>query len=178
MDASLQAGGSVLTRDGTWIEDHWQLLEDDAPVPAGAGTGVVLVSTPRLVAHPELLQQGIAGAWVAPETDVSALRPLLPSLRAIAVRFPVYRDGRGYSSATILRAHFGFRGELRAVGDILVDQLFYLQRVGFDSFGLRPDQGKAACQAALRSFSDSYQASATQPLPLFRRRGGVRGIAA
>ena len=93
-----------------------------------------------------------------------------PRLELIAVNFARFSDGRGYSLARLLRGRYGYRGELRAVGDVLLDQLFYLMRVGFDAYALRDDQDPLAAGAALRTFSASYQAGADQPLPLFRQR--------
>lgn len=101
--------------------------------------------------------------------DPDALAPWLDRLTLIAVEFPRFTDGRGYSIGRLLRARLGFRGELRAVGDIMRDQIYYLMRVGFDAFELRADQDGEAAHAALRDFSVSYQASSDQALPHFRR---------
>jgi hypothetical protein len=88
------------------------------------------------------------------------------------VNFPVFTDGRGYSIGRLLRERYGYTGELRAVGDIMQDQLFYLSRVGFDAFLLRADQSVEGAITALDSFSEAYQASVERPDPLFRRRLG------
>jgi len=95
---------------------------------------------------------------------------IVPRASVIAIEFPRFTDGRGYSIARVLRGRLGYLGELRAVGDIMRDQLFYLMRVGFDAFELRDDQDANAAIAALRDFSVRYQASSDQPLPHFRRR--------
>ena len=88
----------------------------------------------------------------------------------IAIEFPKFSNGRGYSMARLLRARYGFRGELRAVGDVLRDQLFYMARVGFDAFELRADQNVSEALRAFSDFTQCYQASTDQPAPLFRRR--------
>ncbi len=88
----------------------------------------------------------------------------------IAIEFPKFTNGRGYSMARLLRARHGYRGELRAVGDVLRDQLFYMARVGFDAFELRADQNVADALRAFADFTEFYQASTDQPAPLFRRR--------
>lgn len=89
----------------------------------------------------------------------------------IAVDFPKFVDGRGYSTASLLRQRYGYQGELRAVGDVLHDQLFFMRRVGFDSYALKDGKDVTyALQAAFASFSDAYQASTSQPQPYFRRR--------
>lgn len=88
----------------------------------------------------------------------------------VEVNFPSFTDGRGYSTARLLRERFGYRGELRAVGDVQRDQLFNLARCGFDAFMLRKDEDAAGALAALEDFSEAYQSSVERPLPLFRRR--------
>ncbi len=85
----------------------------------------------------------------------------------IAIFFEKFNDGRGYSLARLLR-EAGFKGELRAVGDVLVDQLFYLKRCGFDAFELRADQRQADALTALDSFSVTYQTAADQRQPIYQ----------
>lgn len=88
----------------------------------------------------------------------------------IAVNFRKFVDGRGYSVASLLRQRHAYAGELRAVGDILHDQLFYLKRVGFDAYALKDGKNAAyAIENAFSTFSDVYQASTDQPEPIFRR---------
>jgi uncharacterized protein (DUF934 family) len=86
------------------------------------------------------------------------------------VKFPSFTDGRGYSVGRLLRERYGWTGELRAVGDIQRDQLFYLARCGFNAFALREGEDVDAALTAFADFSERYQASVDQPLPLFRRR--------
>jgi uncharacterized protein (DUF934 family) len=86
------------------------------------------------------------------------------------VNFPKFTDGRGYSTGRLLRERYGYRGELRAIGDIFRDQLLYLSRCGFDAFVLRPGEDPQAALAAFGDFSEAYQAAVDRPLPLFRRR--------
>ena len=105
-----------------------------------------------------------------PGDDPAAFAERLAGAGRVEVNFPKFTDGRGYSIARLLRERHGFRGELRAVGDIHRDQLFYLSRVGFDAFLLREGEDADEALAALRDFSEAYQASVERPLPLFRRR--------
>ncbi len=93
----------------------------------------------------------------------------LDAVPLIAIDFPVFNDGRGYSTAAVLRSRYQYRGDLRAIGDVLIDQLFFLRRVGFTSFLLRADQDHLKAVAKLRTFSDAYQGAADDPLPAFRR---------
>ena len=110
------------------------------------------------------------GALIREEDDLTAVAAHLQDLRIAAVSFPRFTQGRGYSIARLLRGRYGYVGELRAVGDILRDQMFYLGRVGFDAFELRADQDPDQALRALRDFSEVYQASSDRPMPLFRRR--------
>jgi uncharacterized protein (DUF934 family) len=105
-----------------------------------------------------------------PHEDPAAVADRLGRTLRVEVNFPKFTDGRGYSIARLLRERYGYRGELRAVGDVQRDQLFYLARVGFDAFLLREGEDADAALAALEDFSEAYQASVERPLPLFRRR--------
>jgi uncharacterized protein (DUF934 family) len=89
----------------------------------------------------------------------------------IAVNFPKFVDGRGYSTAALLRQRYHYQGEIRAVGDVLHDQLFYMQRVGFDSYALKDGKDVVyALQKGFTTFGETYQAATDQPQPYFRRR--------
>ena len=110
------------------------------------------------------------GVWLAPTDDPALLEHDLALLDLIAVHFPKFVDGRGYSTATLLRQRFGYRGELRAFGDVGRDQLFYLARVGFGSFLISGGRDAAAALKSLDDFPESYQTAVDQAIPLFRRR--------
>ena len=103
--------------------------------------------------------------------DARALIPHLARLRLIEVAFPKYRDGRGYSSARILR-EAGFTGELRAAGDVLLDQMVFLRRSGFDSFAPAQALDPTAVEVALRRFPFVYQKAADDRQPVWVRRNG------
>ena len=107
-----------------------------------------------------------------PTDDPRAIADKLPGLKLVAVNFPKYADGRGYSIGRLLRERYGYRGELRAIGVVARDHLQLLAQCGFDSFQLREGEDAQAALAGLDDFSESYQASAAQPVPLFRRRHG------
>ena len=91
----------------------------------------------------------------------------------IALEFPKFRDGRAYSYARLLRERYGFKGELRAIGDVLHDHLFFMAQCGFDAFALREDQDAQEALSVFGTFSDGYQTSVLRPVPLFRRRFGA-----
>jgi uncharacterized protein (DUF934 family) len=156
---------TILRADGTWTTDAARLVRDAAAeIVAG---DVVPLSTYLSLAPPRRAEVGV---WLAPDSEPGQLAEFTRDLKLIAVDFPAFKDGRGFSTATLLRTRHGFRGELRAIGDVLIDQLFYLRRVGFTSFALRVDQDPETAVAALRTFTDVYQSSVDQPLPYFRRR--------
>lgn len=123
-------------------------------------------------AGPAAAATGASGAVLRlePGDDPAAVAHRLGAVARVEVNFPSFTDGRGYSIARLLRERHGYRGELRAVGDVQRDQLFYLARCGFDAFLLRDGEDAQAALGALRDFSEAYQASVERPLPLFRRR--------
>jgi uncharacterized protein (DUF934 family) len=94
----------------------------------------------------------------------------LEGVTRVEVNFPKFGDGRGFSIARLLRERHGYRGELRAVGHITRDLLFFLERCGFDAFELRDGEDPHEALASFEDFSESYQASIATPVPLFRRR--------
>ncbi len=104
-----------------------------------------------------------------PADNALALAPQLSSITHIAIVFPVFTDGRGYSQAAQLRKQLGYKGKLRAVGDVLVDQVNYMARVGFDEIELREDQSLDAARKALTQFSAHYQAAQDGSVPVWQR---------
>lgn len=111
------------------------------------------------------------GLLLQPDDRVEDVASDLEYFIVIAVNFPKFVDGRGYSTASLLRQRYHYQGELRAVGDVLHDQLFFMKRVGFDSFALKDGKNADyALTAAFTVFGDAYQGATTQPQPAFRRR--------
>ena len=154
----------VLTHDGAWIADDWSVVRDAAE-SVNEGDAALLplaayLQEPQSIAH---------GVSLLPADDPAALVPYLEVVPLIAIHFPVFNDGRGYSIAAALRSRYKYRGDLRATGDVLIDQLFFMRRVGFTSFLLRADQDHVKAAAKMRTFSDAYQGAADNPLPAFRR---------
>lgn len=90
-------------------------------------------------------------------------------LPVIAIHFPRFADGRGFSIASLLRTRYGYTGEIRAIGDVLRDQLYYMKRCGFDAYLMRPDRSTEEALASLRDFSEPYQGAVDNPLPVWRR---------
>ncbi len=149
------------------VEDAWTFFEDGA---AWNGEPSALIPLATALAQAERVRTAApAGVWLSPTDEPAQAVPLLGSIELIAVQFPKFGDGRGYSTAALLRSRYGWRGELRAIGDVLRDQLFFMKRVGFDSFALRADRNIEEAVASLSDFTDSYQGSVEPALPAFRR---------
>ncbi len=122
-------------------------------------------------------RHGALGVWLKPADDPADIVADLDKFAVIAVHFPKFTDGRGYSTAALLRTRYGYRGELRAFGDVGRDQLFYLARCGFDAFKLAPERDPDAALASFNDFTIRYQGSVDDPAPLFRKRAVAEGIA-
>jgi len=114
-------------------------------------------------------QSNAAAVRIEPGEDARELLPHLGRLKLIEVNFPAYTDGRGYSAARILR-EAGYEGELRAVGDVLIDQLLNMQRCGFDSFAPDHPLNEADAKAALARWPEVYQATADGRSPIWTKR--------
>lgn len=137
------------------IDDEWILVGDEESLPAGA----VIVSLERFHQNRDQLLErtaGNLGVLINGDHDLDPWLPDLKHLALIALEFPTFADGRGYSMARILRERHGFSGELRAVGDVLRDQLQYMSRCGIDTFCLREDQDGEAVRG-LTDLSVFYQ---------------------
>lgn len=145
--------------------DRWQpWAADAAPAPHRLATLEQWQSLRG--AWPAALPVGVA---VPNDADVEALAADVPRLALVVLQFPKWTDGRAYSQARLLRSRLGYRGELRARGEVLVDMLPLLARTGFDAAELRADQNPAHARRALDFFAGHYQGDTAQPLPLFLR---------
>jgi uncharacterized protein (DUF934 family) len=154
--------------------DNWLLLERsaDGAFPAVPATGDVIVPLALWTESRDALSghEGRLGVWLAGNDDPADIAQDLSHFALIAVRFASFTDGRGYSIGRLLRERYGWRGELRAIGDVQRDQLFYLLRCGFDAFALRDADDMENALAAFNDFSEAYQTAVDRPVPLFRRR--------
>ena len=148
-------------------DDGFRSIADDQPLPE---RGDVLISLARLQSEGvPSARQGKLGVRLEPEDDIGQLVPHLAKVDLVAIDFPKFADGRGYSKARLLRERYGFKGELRAVGEVLADQLFYMRRCGFDAYELVDGKDVAAALRGLKDFSVTYQAATDEPRPLYRR---------
>lgn len=149
-------------------DDNWEVLRatDELAHDNFAGKIVPLPFFRDMPAG----EHDVSAVWISPEDDFESLVGKLLQLKIIAVDFPSFRDGRGYSIATLLRTRYKWRGELRAIGDVLRDQLNYMRRCGFDAFAVRADKDIGDAVKSFTHYSIRYQGSVDEPLPLFRRR--------
>lgn len=162
-----------LIKDGAIVEDDYILVQPgESGLALPGGNVLVALATWQQYKAELVSHAGRKGVQLEPADDAEALADDLASLDLVAINFPAFADGRGYSQAYLLRRRLGFSGELRAVGDVLRDTLFYQQRCGFNSFAVRADKDIEKALPGLRDFSEAYQASADQPRALFRRRLG------
>jgi uncharacterized protein (DUF934 family) len=157
-----------LIKSGAVTQDRWTLLRE--PATAWPSSPVIVPLATWLASRAELAARADVGVWLAPTDDPALLAGDVGTLSVVAIDFPRFADGRGYSIARLLRDRYNYKGELRAVGDIARDQLYYLHQVGFDAFVLRDGKDAQDAVASLRDFTDGYQATARRT-PWFRRSG-------
>jgi uncharacterized protein (DUF934 family) len=162
----------AIIRNREIVDDSWTHAADGEPLPAGD----VTVSLSRWLSERDALKaraasgSGRVGVRLAPSEEPDALAPDLGELPLVAIEFPKFTDGRGYSTARLLRERLGYAAELRAIGYVLRDQLFYMLRCGIDSFELKPGKDLQQALGAFEELSVTYQGAADDPRPLYRRR--------
>jgi uncharacterized protein (DUF934 family) len=160
-----------LIKHGAEIANDWAFVPDGAVLPEA---GKVSVSLARFLALKQGQENGPLpdGVRLGPADDPAVLEPYLAELKLIEIDFPRYTDGRGYSQAQLLRRRFGYAGELRAVGHVLRDQVFYMHRSGFDAYETRRATVSEVTEA-LAELTVAYQPAASGPGAAFRARHGA-----
>ena len=161
-----------LIKNGAVVNDSWHVLDKDATLDGLPNSDSIIVPLALWLGHSHALKarDGGLGVWLDSDEEVESIAGDLDQFQVIALNFPVFSDGRNYSNARLLRDRYQYQGEVRAIGDVLRDQLFFMQRCGFDAFALRADRNAEEALESLKDFSNCYQAATDQPLPLFRRR--------
>jgi len=164
----------ALIKDGAVIDDIYARVGDDDSLPA---SGAVLVTLNRwqndrdaLLARPDPV-----GVRLRSDESAELIAADLDRLALVALEFPVFRDGRAYSYARILRERFGFDGEVRAVGEVLMEQLHFMLRTGFDAFELDSDDALSQYETAMQDFSVWYQPAADGRATAVQLRHSNRG---
>lgn len=162
-----------LIKDNAIVDDSWTVLEvTDTPDSVDTNGAQIIVPLNVWQSQKEQLstRKAEVGVWLDSHELADQLGDDAQGLAVIAVNFPGFMDGRGFTAARLLRERYNFQGELRAIGGIIRDQLFYLQRCGFNSFAMNESVDLEAAMASFSDFSESYQAACDEKLPLFRRR--------
>jgi uncharacterized protein (DUF934 family) len=163
-----------LIKDGVIQDNTWTLV---AKTESGAAAvevpaGQVLIPVAVWLAQKDQLQNRTdVGVWFDSDEGAELIGDDVNRFAVIGVNFPLFMDGRSFSTARLLRERYGFKGELRAVGNFIRDQLCYLRRCGVNAFAFaNPEANLEDAVKSLEDFQEYYQASVDQPLPLFRRR--------
>ncbi len=148
-----------IIKDQKIVENTWTYIPDDTKLPAEISD--ITVSLSRWNEEYDKLEkyQGKVGIRINPDDSIESLPPSVMKAALIEVNFPVFTDGRSFSLAQLLRTRLKFKGEIRAVGQFMPDQIFYLSRVGVNSFALENQESLADAISMFDDFSDSYQAS-------------------
>jgi uncharacterized protein (DUF934 family) len=158
-----------LVKDGQVVADRYLRILDDAPIPAD---GAVLVPAERFLADAqELTARNAETGVIWPNNrDIDELAPYLDKLSVVALVFPTFKDGRAYSQARILREQYGYRGEMRATGQVLRDQFVFMLRAGFDALEVKKDADANAFADVIKRYSVFYQPTGDGRPTAFRRR--------
>jgi uncharacterized protein (DUF934 family) len=167
---------SQLIRQRVVADDCWTLVREAASLAElPDGEPVIVPLGLWIERRAALIARGEVGVWLAPDDDPAALAADLARLPLVAVDFPHFTDGRGYSTARLLRDRYDYRGELRAIGDVQRDQLYYLSQCGFDAFAIREGKDAEDALRGLADFCDGYQLTHRRT-PWFRRRVDASGL--
>jgi uncharacterized protein (DUF934 family) len=160
----------ALIKDGEVAQDTWRTLSDDESV---IGNGPIIISFERWRDARDALKRhnGPLGIRMKSDQPPALIADDIERFDLIALEFPTLQDGRAFSYARLLRERHGFKGELRAVGDVYKDQLYFMQRCGFSSFELPAGRDPEDAKAALKSFSVVYAPAADGATPAYLQRG-------
>jgi uncharacterized protein (DUF934 family) len=152
--------------------DNWQYLGDGQADISSLPEGDIVVPLAFWQANKQALsgRSGRLGVHIDSHEEPEQVAVDLSNFSVIAVNFPSFMDGRGYSTARILRDRYHYQGDIRAVGDVLPDQLFYMRRCGFSSFVIKEDKDINDAVKYLNTIRHTYQAASDNPNPLFRQR--------
>ena len=161
-------------KNGEVSRDPFVYVEGDEPVPSDVP--VIVSADWLLTATAEQIQNRSAPLGVAWPNDrpEEELAPYLAQLALVALEFPIFRDGRAYTQARLLRERYGFKGEIRATGDVLRDQFLFMVRSGFNAFEVKKAADADAFAEALGEFTLFHQPPADGQPPAFRSRFAAR----
>lgn len=152
-----------IIKDKTIVEDTWVHYSGEGVAPDGK------IIVPLSVWREGNFEGCEVGVLLQPGESPSEIREDLDKIALVAINFPTFNDGRGYSYAKILRDRFGYTKEIRAIGDVMRDQLFYMQRSGFSAYEIKEGRDINDALKAFNDFTVTYQVSADETDPLYRR---------
>ena len=159
-----------IIKDLSLVEnDEWTIIHEESIQPSEIADKSILPFNLWLTHH-EALSSKSVGVWLSGSTDPKLLTPQLFQLPLIALHLDVFTDGRAYSLATKLREEFKFTGEIRAFGDVLLDQLFYMQRCGINSYQLKNDNQYDEALSYFTTFNSVYQTSSNNKSSILLQR--------
>ena len=152
------------------VEDHWQHISAETTIDQ-LPSGDIIVPSPLWLEQKDALLQrdGRLGISINGDTELTQITPELDQFALIAIHFSPFRDGRGYSIARTLRRDCNYTGELRAIGNVLRDQIAFMARVGFDSFEIDSKQDINDALNAFKEITVKYQPSFDEAKPLYQR---------
>jgi uncharacterized protein (DUF934 family) len=177
---------TLIIKNRAVVEDSFTVVRaaEDGTLPAvdALPAGKIIVPFALWKEHKPAIVASRAkediGVWLAPDDEPADIVADFAQISVIAVDFPVFRDGRGFSIGRLLRERYQWTGELRAIGDVLRDQVRLMLRCGFDAFAVRADKDIADAMKAFDDFTVQYQGAFDDPSPLFRRRAATAASAA
>lgn len=150
------------------LENTWQIVIDqESELPQG---NILVEANYWLDNQAELSGRTDISIYLNGDADLEALKDQLDNFKVIAVNFPAFADGRGYSLARLLKERYKYQGEIRAIGDVLIDQLYFMKRCGFDTYLLKDGLEAEKALQYFSTFSDPYQLAYDVQTPLFRRK--------
>ncbi|WP_283786513.1 DUF934 domain-containing protein [Bermanella sp. WJH001] len=157
-----------LINQNSTLENNWQIVVDQASeLPQG---NILVEASYWLENQSELSKRPNVGIYLNGDADLESLKDVLDSFEVIALNFPAFADGRGYSLARLLKERYHYKGEVRAIGDVLIDQLYFMKRCGFDTYLLKDGLEAEKALQYFSTFSDPYQLAYDVQTPLFRRK--------
>ena len=158
-----------LIKDGQLVDNVWSFVDDGQELSPG---GCVSVTLGRFLSeHDQLLHRNRSiGVRLGVSDDPALIAPHLEQIQLIELTFPKYTDGRAFSQALLLRRRHGYKGEIRAIGQVLRDQLRLMIRAGFDAMVLEEKDAEAVHKSAVREFSEFYQAASDTSDTIFLKR--------
>jgi uncharacterized protein (DUF934 family) len=166
-----------LVKGNQIVSDEFVTLGDEDAIPP---TGNLLLPAARFLADADaiLARDGKVGVIWPNSRDIDELAPYLPKLAVVALVFPTFRDGRGYSQSRILRERYSYKGEVRATGQVLRDQFVFMLRAGFDAFLVKKESDAEAFANVAKRYSVFYQPAADGRPTAFRRRMAFHTVGA